>query len=95
MAQVFSFEFCKISNNAFSYRTHPVAAFKIKSSITQVFQVQCSSIDSHDVLNFLEKKKKNCTKIKFSIKNFFNRKLRIWSHLLKKSLMENFIFAQW
>ena len=37
-------------------------------------------------------------KMKFSIKDFFGRcdqirmKLRIWSHLLKKSLMENFIF---
>ena len=37
-------------------------------------------------------------KMKFCIKNFFSkcdqiwRKLRIWSHLLKKSLMENFIF---
>ena len=35
----------------------------------------------------------------FSIKDFFSkcdqihRKLRIWSHLLKKSLMENFIFC--
>ena len=41
-------------------------------------------------------------KAKFSIKDFFSkcdrirRKLRIWSHLLKKSLMENFIFfVQW
>ena len=39
-------------------------------------------------------------KIRFSIKNFFSKydqfrwKLRIWSHLLKKSLMENFIFVQ-
>ena len=38
-------------------------------------------------------------KIKFSIKDFFNkcdqirRKLRIWSHLRKKSLMKNFIFC--
>ena len=38
-------------------------------------------------------------KMKFSIKDFFakcdeiRRKLRIWSHLLKKSLMENFIFC--
>ena len=36
--------------------------------------------------------------MKFSIKGFFSkcdqirRKLRIWSHLLKKSLMENFNF---
>ena len=38
-------------------------------------------------------------KLKFSIKDSFSkcdqiyRKLRIWSHLLKKSLMENFIFC--
>ena len=37
-------------------------------------------------------------KSKFSIKDFFSKcdqihsLLRIWSHLLKKSLMENFIF---
>ena len=40
-------------------------------------------------------------KVKFSIKDSFSkcdqirRKQRIWSHLLKKSLMENFIFVQW
>ena len=39
-------------------------------------------------------------KMKFSIKVFFSKCdqirsfLRIWSHLLKKSLMENFIFVQ-
>ena len=38
-------------------------------------------------------------KMKFSIKNYFSKCdqirsfLRIWSHLLKKSLMENFIFC--
>ena len=38
-------------------------------------------------------------KMKFSMKNFFSKCdqigsfLRIWSHLLKKSLMENFIFC--
>ena len=38
-------------------------------------------------------------KMKFSIKDFFSkcdqirRKLRIWSHLLKKFLMDNFIFC--
>ena len=38
-------------------------------------------------------------KMKFSIKDFFSKcdqirvKLRIWSHLLKNSLMENFIFC--
>ena len=39
-------------------------------------------------------------KMKFSIQDFFSkydqirRKLRIWSHLLKKSLIGNFIFLQ-
>ena len=39
-------------------------------------------------------------KMKFFNKDFFSkydqipRKVRIWSHLLKKSLMENFIFGQ-
>ena len=39
-------------------------------------------------------------KMMFSIKDFFSkyeeiyRKLRIWSHLLKKSLMEKFIFCE-
>ena len=38
-------------------------------------------------------------KMKFSITDFFSkcdqirRKLRIWSHLLTKSVMENFIFC--
>ena len=38
-------------------------------------------------------------KIKFFIKDFFRKcdqirkKLHIWSHLLKKSLMENFMFC--
>ena len=41
----------------------------------------------------------HCTIMKFSIKDFFSKfeqtcwKLRIWSHLLKRSLMENFIFC--
>ena len=43
--------------------------------------------------------KNTAQKMKFSIKDFFSkydqirRKLRIWSHLLKKSLMKNFIFC--
>ena len=42
----------------------------------------------------------HCTKMKFSITDFFSkcdqirRKMRIWSHLLKTSLMENLIFVQ-
>ena len=44
--------------------------------------------------------KSSCTaqKLQFFIKDFFSKcdqirsKLRIWSHLLQKSVMENFIF---
>ena len=59
-----------------------------------------------DSYKFKKKKRKllifqgdTTRKIKFSIKYFFNkcdqifRKPRIWWHLLKKSLMENFIFC--
>ena len=41
----------------------------------------------------------HCTKMKLSINVFFSKCgqtrsfLRIWSHLLKKSVMENFIFC--
>ena len=44
-------------------------------------------------------KSSTAQKMKFSIKDFFRKRdqirsfLRIWSHLLKKSLMENFIFC--
>ena len=43
--------------------------------------------------------KQHWTKMKFSIKDFFSKcdqihwKLRIWSYLLEKSLIENFIFC--
>ena len=49
--------------------------------------------------NHIESRKFTAQKMKFSIKDFFSkcdqihRKLRIWSHLLKKSLIENFSFC--
>ena len=49
---------------------------------------------------YYSEKTDHCTKrTKFSIKDFFSKFdhirsfLRIWSHLPKKSLMENFIFC--
>ena len=50
--------------------------------------------------NFSLKVQCQCTKMKFFIRNVFSRCdqicifLPIWSHLLKKSLMENFIFCE-
>ena len=56
--------------------------------------------NSHfDVLTNQIEATSTAQKMKFSIKDFFSkcdqirRKLRIWPHLLKKSLMENFIFC--
>ena len=52
---------------------------------------------SPEVINFFYVT--HCTKMKFSIKDFYSESgqicifLRIWSHLLKKSLMEHFIFC--
>ena len=49
--------------------------------------------------NFAEMQSFHCTKNEVSIKHFFSKCdqirsfLRIWSYLLKKSLMENFIFS--
>ena len=48
---------------------------------------------------FLKTPENTAQKMKFSIKDFFSKCvqirifLRIWSHLLKKSSMENFIFC--
>ena len=48
---------------------------------------------------FLKSLKGSAQKMKFSFKDFFSkcdkirRKLQIWSHLLKKSLMENLFFC--
>ena len=50
-------------------------------------------------LNRRHSKTNTAQKMKFSVKDLFSKRdqihsnLRIWSHLLKKSLMENFIFC--
>ena len=58
---------------------------------------------SHENFQFIilskSRRPNHCTKMKFSIKHFFSKCdqihsfLRICSHLLKKSLMDNFIFC--
>ena len=56
-----------------------------------MFLFTCPSINETSTLT--------AQKMKFSIKDFFSNcdqirsLLRIWSHLLKKSLMENIIFC--
>ena len=56
-------------------------------------KIKCIKKLKHFLIQTLHEKKK------FSIKDFFSKCdqicsfLRIWSHLLEKSLMENFIFC--
>ena len=52
------------------------------------------------LIHVLRERNFTAQKMKFSIKDFFSKcdhihkKVRIWSHLLKKSLLENFIFCE-
>ena len=75
--------------------------------VMKIWNFQNSYFQEHEwlFLNVPENKyfqvlfSENCTKMKIFIKDYFSkcdqirRKLRIWSHLLKKYLMEIFIFC--
>ena len=62
------------------------------------FQNVCAVYNYKKVLLLESWDSFSAQKMKFSIQNFFSKrnqirkKLRIWSYLLKKSFMENFIF---
>ena len=70
-----------------------LGTFECPGSLNSLFDSSMSSERVESSQNLLEQK------MKFSIKDFFSkcdqirRKLRIWSHLLKKSLMENSFFV--
>ena len=76
---------------------------KIWKSVTFNCKLKCSN--HIEEIYWAASRKKNALstitaqKMKFSIKDFFSKcdqirkKLQIWSHLLKKFLMENFIFC--
>ena len=64
----------------------------LKNCALQINLTNCTNLTLHITLIYTTQK------LKFSFKDFLSkcdqirRKLRIWSHLLRKSLMENFIF---
>ena len=78
-------------------------AFNISSEILHKFaSYQCLQMGVRDFSISLRSWVIGTTqKMKFAIKDFsskcdqIRRYLRIWSYLLEKSLMENFIFVQW
>ena len=85
---MFSFEYCEIFKNTFFYRTPPVIA-----SVVACYRCVNSAKSRRVEVSLAARN------MKFSIKDFFSKCdqirsiLRIWSHLPKKSLMENFIFC--
>ena len=81
------------------------AFFYTQSFESQIAQIAQKSIYEQKVmetiLNYhIQLSSATAQKMKFSIKDFFSKCyqicsfLRIWSHLLKISLMENFIFCR-
>ena len=75
------------------------STFPVWRVVQKRFKNEKFSYDDQNTFISLKRIKRTAQKIKFSIKNFFNKCdqirnfLRIWSHLLMKSLMENFIFC--
>ena len=76
--------------------------FLISESKTPIIIVPAATtalitlLNSKDLLQDYKYKYYTAQKMKFSIKDFFSKCdqiLRIWSHLLNKSLMGNFIFC--
>ena len=82
-------------------RTRWAGIIVLNKAFWNVFKLWRKKVSSESQQNLNPNKKLTTTvqKIKFSIKDFFNKCdqirsfLLIWSHLLKKSLMENFIFC--
>ena len=72
----------------------PLALYQMR-----IIKMKCSSFLKFEVKIRLSSDSVTAQKMKFSIKDFFSkcdqicRKLRIWSHLLKKTLMESLVFC--
>ena len=86
--------------------SHPVNAWKLTSNFENNYvsykswrSIKDCFTFSTDMMRALVSVPVTPQKIKFSIRNFFRKCdqilsfLRIWSHLLKKSLIENFTFC--
>ena len=97
LVQAFFCEFCEISKNTYSYRTPLVAIncnywwvlLMLRKKIILLCWYIAINCYYNLCLNFFVSRSYTAQKLRFSIKDF----LRISSHLLKKFLMENFIFC--
>ena len=98
VAQVFSCVFCEISKNTFYYRTPLRAAFGnrvlCRKTRERNSNEKCCSDWKLVPFPWISLHKKWSFPKDFFIKcDQIRSFLRIWSHLLKKSLMENFILC--
>ena len=79
------------------FRSNLYMLQKIRWFVTWWIDSSIISLDSN--LTRLSPRRQTAQKMRFSIKDFFSkcdqipRKLRIWLHLLKNSLMKNLIFC--
>ena len=99
-AQIFSCEFCEISHNTSFVELfgrlflHNLSSCLLSHHNLSSFQKRCHAYFLAEYFLTLHKQ------WNFFIKDFFSKYdqirsfLRIWSHLLKKSLIENFIFVE-
>ena len=94
--KVISCKFCEISKNTFFYRIPLVSASempRIKYNFNQKVDFEYHPILWRSYEETLQEK------MRLSIKDFFSKCdqsrsfMRIWSHLIKKSWMENLIFC--
>ena len=87
--QMLSCEYCDFFKSSFFYRTPPLSTSKSKQFRTYICYILFSK--PFKVLKCFFPSANTAQKVKFSIEDFFSkcdqirRKLRIWSHLLKKS----------
>ena len=97
-------DFPECGNCLFLLREFGNYVFLLREIVKWLFRVQFKWVISIawncELWFFLAwKREHTAPKTKFSIKDFFSkcdqirRKLRVWLHLLKKSLMKNFIFC--
>ena len=83
----FNFSWCSKENNTTATLKHILSPRKLSSSLTIALPIIVAHVQF------------TAQKVKYSVKDFFSncdqirRKLQTWSHLLKKSLKENFIFC--
>ena len=84
-----------IKHSSFIMKSHwPLLDLPTLNKMLKNPRLTGKTVTLSDVLDTIQEVNSTQQKMNFSIKNFFNKcdEIRIWSHLLKETLMEKFIF---